>query len=130
MRPDMAGSGRFSIEQVDARDWRTTESVDFLYADIWDKIGAFKAAADTRIMCRNMRPKSAGYWGMEADFVSFLARNRCKPPVTQSQFRTWARALDVPIAAYNNRAWLTRIPDVATQLIFGGSPGPSTGTGK
>jgi len=130
MRPDMAGSGRFSIEQVDARDWRTTESVDFLYADIWDKIGALEAAADTRIMCRNMRPKSAGYWGMEADFVSFLARNRCKPPVTQSQFRTWARALGVPIAAYNNRAWLTRIPDVATQLIFGGSPGPSTGTGK
>jgi hypothetical protein len=130
MRPDMAGSGRFSIEQVDARDWRTTEPVDFLYADIWDKIGALEAAADTRIMCRNMRPKSAGYWGMEADFVSFLARNRCKPPVTQSQFRTWARALGVPIAAYNNRAWLTRIPDVATQLIFGGSPGPSTGTGK
>jgi hypothetical protein len=130
MRPDMAESGRFSIEQVDARDWRTTESVDFLYADIWDKIGALEAAADTRIMCRNMRPKSAGYWGMEADFVSFLARNRCKPPVTQSQFRTWARALGVPIAAYNNRAWLTRIPDVATQLIFGGSPGPSTGTGR
>ena len=130
MRSDMAGSGRFSIEQVDARDWRTTESVDFLYADIWDKIGALEAAADTRIMCRNMRPKSAGYWGMEADFVSFLARNRCKPPVTQSQFRTWARALGVPIAAYNNRAWLTRIPDVATQLIFGGSPGPSTGTGR
>jgi hypothetical protein len=130
MRPDMAGSGRFSIEQVDARDWRTTESVDFLYADIWDKIGALEAAADTRIMCRNMRPKSAGYWGMEADFVSFLARSRCKPPVTQSQFRTWARALGVPIAAYNNRAWLTRIPDVATQLIFGGSPGPSTGTGR
>jgi hypothetical protein len=130
MRSDMAGSGRFSIEQVDARDWRTTESVDFLYADIWDKIGAPEATADTRIMCRNMRPKSAGYWGMEADFVSFLARNRCKPPVTQSQFRTWARALGVPIAAYNNRAWLTRIPDVATQLIFGGSPGPSTGTGQ
>ena len=130
MRPDMAGSGRFSIEQVDARDWRTTESVDFLYADIWDKIGALEAAADTRIMCRNLRPKSAGYWGIEADFVSFLARNRCKPPVTQSQFRTWARALGVPIAAYNNRAWLTRIPDVATQLIFGGSPGPSTGTGR
>ena len=130
MRPDMAGSGRFSIEQVDARDWRTTESVDFLYADIWDKIGALEAAADMRIMCRNMRPKSAGYWGMEADFVSFLARNRCKPPVTQSQFRTWARALGVPIAAYNNRAWLTRIPDVATQLIFGGSPGPSIGTGR
>jgi hypothetical protein len=130
MHPDMAGSGRFSIEQVNARDWRTTESVDFLYADIWDKIGALEAAADTRIMCRNMRPKSAGYWGMEADFVSFLARNRCKPPVTQSQFQTWARALRVPIAAYNNRAWLTRIPDVATQLIFGGSPGPSTGTGR
>ena len=128
MPRDISGSGRFSIEQVDARDWRTAESVEYLYADIWDKIGAPEALADTRTICRNLRPKSAGYWGMEADFVSFLARNRCKPPVTQPQFRSWARALGVPIAAYNNRAWLTRIPDVATQLIFGGSPGPSTGT--
>jgi hypothetical protein len=129
MPGDMSGSGRFSIEQADARNWRTAAPVDFLYADIWDKIGAPEAVADTRIMCRNLRPKYAGYWGMEADFVSFLARNRCKPPVTQSQFRSWARALGVPVAVYNNRAWLTRIPDVATQLIFGGSPGPSTGTG-
>jgi hypothetical protein len=33
------------------------------------------------------------------------------------------RALGVPIAAYAQRAWLSRIPDVATQMIFGGSPG-------
>jgi hypothetical protein len=32
----------------------------------------------------------------------------------------------VPIAAYDNRAWLSRIPDVATQLIFGGSPSVRT----
>src|SRR5258708_7030201 len=38
---------------------------------IWDKIGAPDAAADTLAMCRNLRPKSAGYWEMEADFVSF-----------------------------------------------------------
>jgi hypothetical protein len=76
-------------------------------------------------MCRNLRPKAAEYWGMEANFVSFLARNRCKPPMTRLQFRAWARALGVPIAAYDNRAWRERIPDVATQLIFGGSPGPS-----
>ena len=94
--------------------------------DIWDKVGAPEGAAETRIVCRNLRPKSAGYWGMEADFVSFLARNRCKPPVTQAQFRAWARPLGLPIAAYNNRAWLTRIPDVATQLIFGGSAGANT----
>lgn len=50
---EMSGSGRFSIEQTDARDWRTAEPVDFLYADIWDKIGAPEAVADTRIMCRN-----------------------------------------------------------------------------
>jgi hypothetical protein len=115
---------RFSIQRVDAREWRSHAPVDFLYADIWDKVGVPQAAADTRTMCVNLRPKSAGYWGMEADFVSFLARNRWKPPVMQSQFRIWARTLGVPIAAYNNRAWLSRIPDVATQLIFGGSPGP------
>jgi len=124
---DWPKSGRFSIEQIDAREWRSPEPVDYLYADIWDKIGASNAGADTRIMCRNMRPKSAGYWGMEADFVSFLARNRCKPPVTQSQFHAWVRLLGLPIAAYNNRIWLEHIPDVATQLIFGGSPGLRTG---
>ena len=118
-------SGRFSIEEVDAREWHSPDPVDYLYADIWDKIGAPEAAADTRIMCRNLRPKSAGYWGMEADFVSFLARTHCKPPVTQAQFYAWARTLGMPVAAYNNRAWLQRIPDVATQLIFGGSPGLS-----
>ena len=117
-----AASDRFSFEQVDAREWRSPQPVGYLYVDIWDKIGAPEAAVDTRVMCRNLRPKSAGYWGMEADFVSFLARNRCKPPVTQSQFQAWARTLGLPIAAYNNRAWLSRIPDVATQLIFGGSP--------
>ena len=124
---DWGGSERFSIEQVDAREWRSTSPVDFLYADIWDKVGAPEAAGDTRMMYRNLRPKSAGYWGMEADFVSFLARNRCRPPVTQAQFRNWARELRLPVAAYNNRAWLTCIPDVATQLIFGGSPGLSGG---
>jgi hypothetical protein len=40
--------------------------------------------------------------------------------VTQSQFHAWARLLGLPIAAYNDRIWLEHIPDVATQLIFGG----------
>jgi hypothetical protein len=41
--------------------------------------------------------------------------------VRRSQFQAWVRTLGVPIAAYDNRAWRERIPDVATQLIFGGS---------
>jgi hypothetical protein len=123
--PDWPSPDRFAIEVADAREWRPPEPVDYLYADIWDKLGAPEAAADTRAICRNLRPKSAGYWGMEANFVSFLARNRCKPPVTRPQFRAWARALGLPIAAYDNRAWRERIPDVATQLIFGGSLGVS-----
>jgi hypothetical protein len=113
---------RFTIAQADALIWRSPEPVDYLYADIWDRLGAPEAAADTRAMCRNLRPKSAGYWGMEANFVSFLAHNRCRPPVNRFQFRAWSRTLGLPIAAYDNRAWLSRIPDVATQLIFGGSP--------
>ena len=121
--PDWPNADHFRIEHADALVWRSPEPVDYLYADIWDKVGAPEAAADTRAMCRNLRPKSAGYWGMEANFVSFLAHNRCKPPVTRSQFQAWARTLGVPIAGYDNRAWRERIPDVATQLIFGGSPG-------
>jgi hypothetical protein len=121
--PDWPGSTRFAIEEVDAREWCAPVPADYLYADIWNKIGAPEAAADTRLMCRNLRPKAAGYWGMEADFVSYLARHRCKPPVTRTQFQAWVRTLGVPAAAYGNRDWLAHIPDVATQLIFGGSPG-------
>ena len=124
--PDWPSPDRFVIELANALVWRSPRPVDYLYADIWNKLGAPKAAVETCAMCRNLRPKSAGYWGMEADFVSFLARNRCKPPVTRPQFRAWARATGVSIAAYDNRAWLSRLPDVATQLIFGGSPGVST----
>ena len=117
--PEWPCPDRFAIVQADARAWRSIEPVDYLYADIWDQLGASEAAPDTRAMCRNLRPN----WGMEANFVSFLAHNRCKPPVTGPQFRAWAHGLGVPIAAYDNRARRERIPDVATQLIFGGSPG-------
>ena len=58
---------------------------------------------------------------MEANFVSFWLATG-KPPVTRPQFRV-ASTLGVPIGAYANRAWLSRIPNVATQMIFGGSPG-------
>ena len=126
--PGWPARDRFAIEQIDARAWRSSEPVDYLYADIWDKLGAAEAATDTRELCRNLRPKSAGYWGMEANFVSFLAANRYRPPVTRPQFRAWAHTLGLPIAAYNNDAWRARIPDVATQLIFGGSAGLRVGT--
>jgi hypothetical protein len=125
--PDWPPADRFTIERANALMWRSPVPVDYLYADIWDKLGAPEAAADTRSMCRNLRPKSAGYWGMETNFVSFLARNRYKPPVTPAQFRAWAHGIGLPIAAYENRAWRERIPDVATQLIFGGSPGLNVG---
>ena len=118
---------RAAIERGDALMWRSPEPVDYLYADIWDRLGSPEAAADMRTMCRNLRPKAAGFWGMEANFVSFLARNQCKPPVTRSQFRAWVRQLEAPVAVYEHHAWLSWIPDVATQLIFGGSPGPRAG---
>jgi hypothetical protein len=114
---------RFAIELADVLVWRSAEPVDYLYADIWDRLGMPEAAADARAMCCNLRPKAAGFWGMEANFVSFLAGNRCSPPVTRRQFRDWARSLGMPVAAYGHNSWLARIPDVATQLIFNGSSG-------
>jgi hypothetical protein len=78
--------------------WRSPEPVDYLYADIWDRLGSPEAATDMRTMCRNLRPKAAGFWEMEANFVSFLARNQCKPLVTRLQFGASVRHLDAPVS--------------------------------
>src|SRR5215472_5532194 len=78
------------------------------------------------VLYYNLRPKSADYRGMKVDFVSFVTRNRYRPPVAQPHFQAWAHMLGSPIAARNNPAWLFRIPDVATQLMVGGSPRVST----
>jgi hypothetical protein len=69
--PDWPCPDRFRIEQADALMWRSPEPVDYLDVNIGDKLGAAEAAADTRAMCRNLGPKSAVYWGMEANFVAF-----------------------------------------------------------
>ena len=118
----MALPDRFKIEQADAR-WRSPEPVDYLYADIWDKLGAAESrrrhACDVPQPGRN-RP-GIGAW-RPISSLCWLATG-AKPPVTRPQFRAWASILGVPIAAYANRAWLSRIPDIATQMVFGCSPG-------
>jgi len=59
---------------------------------------------------------------MEANFVSFwLATGKTAgDPSSISGLGKHPRCAD---SAYANRAWLSRIPNVATQMIFGGSPG-------
>ena len=52
--PDWPCPDRFRIEQADALMWRSPEPVDYLYVDIWDKLGAAEAATDTHAMCRNL----------------------------------------------------------------------------
>jgi len=84
---------RPAIERGNALMWCSCEPVDYLFADIWDRLGSPEAAADMRTMCRNLRPKAAGFWAIEANFVSFLVRNQCKPPVTQLQFRPGCASL-------------------------------------
>jgi len=58
---------------------------------------------------------------MEANFVSFwLATGKTAGDPSSIPGGKHPRCAD---SAYANRAWLSRIPNVATQMIFGGSPG-------
>ena len=73
MPRDMSGSGRF--DRTDRRSRLADRRVGRL--PLRRHLGQDRrprSGRRQRAWCQNLRPKSAGYWGMEADFVSFLAR--------------------------------------------------------
>lgn len=56
---------KLQIVEADALDWRPTEPVDFLYADIWRDLAEPQALDEVRCMHQNVRADAIYYWGQE-----------------------------------------------------------------
>jgi len=62
--PEEAGR-RITIVQADALEWRPTEPVDFLYADIWLRLAEPQTLAQVRQMQANVGAERVYFWGQE-----------------------------------------------------------------
>lgn len=56
---------------ADALTWKPAEPVDFLYSDIWDKLGDEKGLGLTRAIQANVGAARVGSWGQEIDFLDW-----------------------------------------------------------
>jgi hypothetical protein len=83
------GAEKLEIRQGDAlllKDKGNTV-IDFLYVDIWEKLGTEVAHIQVQTMVQNLRPKSVGYWGQELDFALFLVQNEF--PFERADLAIW-----------------------------------------
>lgn len=71
---DWPGAEKVQLIIGDALEYRPTSPVDFLYADIWPKLGDEAALGDTQQMQANICAARVGYWGQEWDYFISLQK--------------------------------------------------------
>jgi len=76
-------TGFRKVEMIigDALDYKPTEPVDFLYADIWPYLGDEHALEMTQKLQANIQAKEVGFWGQEFDYITHLMGKKLPGPV-------------------------------------------------
>ena len=64
---------------ADARTWRPAGGVDFLFADIWPRMGLAENLADVREMQSNIWAEELYYWGQELDLSNLAVELGWRP---------------------------------------------------
>lgn len=89
---------RVRVVLGDATRSRTSEPVDFLYMDIWPRLGQAEALDDTRRAASTLSPTRVGYWGQEFDLVIWCAQNGVPADdVGDDAFRAWRQESGLPL---------------------------------
>jgi len=98
------GSEKVELVVADALTWKTEQPVDFLYADIWPRLGTGRALPDTQAMQANVKAARVGYWGQEWDYVDFcrLAALSGRVPPSALSYRVFAGAAKLPLIEQDN----------------------------
>jgi hypothetical protein len=78
-------------------DLTTEKDFDFLWVDIWERLGEEKALADVRCVQKAAQAKQVGWWGMELDFISFLQERNIKPPPTEEHWKMFEEFCGFPL---------------------------------
>ncbi len=79
------------------------QPVDFLFVDIWPKIGDENTISDVDTIQHFIRAKSVGWWGQECDFIRwYQSKGIAMPPynydaVNMDAFYDWRREIQLPV---------------------------------
>ena len=121
------GFDKVTIALGDAIKWQATEPVDFLYADIWDRLGAHEALEVTQKIQAGAKAKLVGYWGQEFDFAdwmresgdaAFLANRR--------RYRAFAQTCGLPLLEQDSLIYpALAMAAVILQIAAKEPPGPA-----
>lgn len=76
---------------------------DFLYVDIWDKLGYDGALRVTKQIQDNVQAKSVGWWGQEFDFVYWCRSQNIELfSATRRTYREFAESTGMPLIERNS----------------------------
>jgi hypothetical protein len=88
---------KLDIHLKDAFSPDYPDEIDYLYADIWMRLGDRRALKEVKQIFRLSKAETISWWGMELDFVDWL-RKRKKPPVAKrGDWMEWGKSIKLPI---------------------------------
>jgi len=92
------GFNKVQIIEGDAREYKTNEPVDFLFADIWEHLGSYDALPVTQTIQSNVQAKEVGFWGQEYDLVSWcMQHNINSTKVNRRHYRAFCKDVNLPL---------------------------------
>lgn len=110
------GHEKVSLVMDDALRYKPAGEVDFLYADIWPRVGNDDALRHTQIMQDNVQAELVGFWGQEFDYVDWLCQTSA--PHNQASYRRFAREARLPLIEQNHPRY-TQLALAAVTLQIG-----------
>ena len=119
---------RIAIVRDDALEWRPGkgEAVDFLFADIWLRLGEPQALGQVRRMQANVRARQVYFWGQELAIHSAIARRSGSKDGVAVTADTVARAVNevigLPLLIAPDRDYARMIEQVVRNRIERGLP--------
>lgn len=92
---------------------------DFLYADVWPKLGDYAALPTTQKIQRAVRAAAVGYWGQEWDFMSYLHQQQVPIRlVNRTHYRGFALSTGMPLIERDSMVY-PRLAAAAVTLQIG-----------
>lgn len=105
---DNISSGRLELVECDGTGEFEPEiksklrGADYMWVDIWDKLGSDEALSIVKHINRNLKPKKIDWWGMELDLITHLAtQSSPEDPIAKkkSRFVDLVNDYELPISA-------------------------------